>query len=67
MMRTKTHKLTKRSVLKTLRNMPESFVAEDLIERIVLLEKIERGLEQARNGQGLITMEAKKKLGKWLK
>lgn len=43
--------LTKKAVLKTLREMPERFAAEDLIERIVLLQKVEEGIADAKAGR----------------
>jgi hypothetical protein len=46
--------------------LPDSFSIEDLFERIILLQKIEIGLEQSKSGQVLSTSEARKKLKKWL-
>lgn len=43
--------LTKKSVLRTLKEMPERFAAEDLIERIVLLQKVEEGMADAKAGR----------------
>ncbi len=43
--------LTKKAVLRTLKEMPERFAAEDLIERIVLLQKVEEGMADAKAGR----------------
>lgn len=43
--------LSKEKVLDAVKNLLERFTLEDLFERIVLLQKIEIGLEQSRNGQ----------------
>lgn len=37
--------INKEKLLSALEEMPENFSAEELIERIVLMEKIERGLD----------------------
>ena len=58
--------LSKEKVLDAVKNLPERFSLEDLFERIVLLQKIEIGLEQSRNGQVYSTEEAREKLKKWL-
>ena len=38
-----------------------------LIDRILLLSKIERGLAQSANGEVVSTAEARKRLRKWSK
>lgn len=43
--------LTKRSVLKTLKELPERFDVDELIERIVLLQKVEEGIADAKAGR----------------
>lgn len=50
-MKTKVARLSKKSVLHTLKDLPDPFVAEDLIERILLLQKIERGLADVQAGR----------------
>ena len=59
--------LTKKKLLSTLKNLPEKFSVEEVIDRIILLQKIEIGLEQAGAGKTMSTKEAKAKLKKWLK
>ncbi|MEM9847094.1 MAG: hypothetical protein AAF847_04340 [Bacteroidota bacterium] len=46
--------------------MPNEFSLEDLMEKLILIEKIEKGLEQVKTGQTFNHSEAKKKLAKWL-
>ena len=59
--------LTKEKLLKTIKDLPEKFSFDDLMDRIILLQKIETGLEQSGSGKINTTAQAKKKLGKWLK
>lgn len=59
--------LTKKKLLQTVKDMPDKFSLDDLFDRIILLEKIEVGLEQSKSGQTHSTEQAKEKLKKWLK
>jgi len=59
--------LTKQKIIKSIENMPDKFSIDEVIERIVLLQKIEIGLEQSDKAQTHSTQEARKKLEKWLK
>jgi predicted transcriptional regulator len=55
-MATKQRTLSKRAVLKTLKEMPERFEVDDLIERIVLLQKVEEGMSDVKAGR-VFTLE----------
>ena len=59
--------LTKKKVLATLKDLPEKFSSEDLIDRIILLDKIEVGLSQSKNGKTYSLKQVETKLKKWLK
>ncbi|HTE10998.1 MAG TPA: hypothetical protein VK645_08510 [Chitinophagaceae bacterium] len=59
--------LTKKQVLSAIKNMPDNFDTTQLFDRILLINKIEEGRQQIKDGKGLSTEEAKKKLKKWLK
>jgi predicted transcriptional regulator len=59
--------LTKKQVLASIKDLPDSFSVDDLIDRVILLQKIEEGLEQSAKGQTVSTADAKKQLEKWLK
>ncbi|UKJ09124.1 hypothetical protein [Solitalea lacus] len=59
--------LTKEQLIQTIKDLPEKFSLDDLLDRIILLQKIEIGLEQSNSGQTLTTDQAKEKLKKWLK
>ncbi len=58
--------LTKEKLIQTIRELPDSFSVDDLFERIILLQKIEIGIEQSKSGQVHTTQEAREKLKKWL-
>jgi hypothetical protein len=50
-----------------MKDLPESFSAEQIIDKIILLQKIDMGLEQSNNGKVVSETDARKKLKKWLK
>jgi hypothetical protein len=58
--------ISKEKIIQTVKDLPEGFSIDDLFERILLLQKVELGLEQSNSGQTVSTEEAKKRLGKWL-
>ena len=59
--------LSKTKLIKTIKDLPNHFTVKDLMDRVILLQKIDIGIEQSEKGQLLSTVEAKKKLKKWLK
>jgi predicted transcriptional regulator len=59
--------LTREDVLKTIDDLPKEFSLDEIIDRLILLEKIDAGLLQSYNGETVSTDEAKAQLSKWLK
>ena len=59
--------LSKKQVISTIKSMPETFDTTQLFDRILLLNKVEEGRRQIKEGKTFTTEEAKKKLKKWLK
>lgn len=59
--------LKRKKVIETINALPDTFSIEELIDRLVLLQKMEIGIQQADAGQTVSTKEAKAKLKKWLK
>lgn len=59
--------LTKEAVIKSMNDLPDKFSIDDLLERLIILQKIEIGLGQSKNGQTFSTEEVKEKLKEWLK
>lgn len=58
--------ISKKSVLQGLEKLPDRFSVDELLEQLLLIEKIETGLQQSRNGETIPTEEARQKLDKWL-
>lgn len=64
----RTQKMIKKEViLKTLEEFPENIQVEELIERLILLQKIEAGEQQSKEGNVVKEEEAVYRLKKWLK
>jgi hypothetical protein len=59
--------LTKDSVLKTISKLPENFNLDELIDKLIFIDKVEKGLDQSLKNQVVSESQAKKKLTKWLK
>jgi predicted transcriptional regulator len=58
--------LAKTTVLDTIQQMPNEFSLDDLMERLILIKKVEKGLQQVKEGKTYSHEEAKKWLAKWL-
>lgn len=58
--------LSKKDVLKSLKDLPDEFPLDDAIDRLIVLHKINKGRQEIKEGKGLTTEQAKKKLKKWL-
>lgn len=59
--------LTKQKVISAIKLMPDTFDPTQLFDRILLLNKIEEGRKQIKDGKTYSSEDAKKKLRKWLK
>ena len=59
--------MTKQNLTQLVEHLPENFSLEDVLDRIILLSKIEKGLEQSEQKQTVSTAEAKESLKKWLR
>ncbi len=59
--------LTKEKIKTTIDSLPDNFTIEDIVEELVVLDKIEQGLNDVKKGKVYSTEEVKRKLDKWLK
>lgn len=59
--------LTKEKVLEVITDLPEEFSIDDLVDRLIVLDKIEKGLLEVQEGKTVSHQEAKEKMNKWLK
>jgi hypothetical protein len=59
--------LTKDKVKKTIDRMPENFTVDQVVEELVILNKIEEGLKDIEDNRVFTTNQVKKELKVWLK
>ena len=61
--------ITKEKILEVIKAMPQEEFAtvDEVIEEIILLEKIERGLKDVENGKVVSEEEANKIMDSWLR
>jgi predicted transcriptional regulator len=59
--------LTKDKVKKTIDRLPDNFTVDQLVEELVVLNKIEEGLKDIEDGRVFTTDQVKQELKVWLK
>lgn len=59
--------VTREKVLEAVKNMPQEFSIDDLMDKLLLLNKIEIGLDQSKNDEMYTAEEAKKMIKEWSK
>lgn len=57
--------ITKEKLKKSISDFPEEFYIDDLIERLILIEKIELGNEQSLTGQVISDDKLEEEMTKW--
>jgi predicted transcriptional regulator len=63
----KVQMLTKDKVRKTIDRLPENFTVDQIVEELVILEKIEEGLKDIEEGRVFSADQVKQELKTWLK
>ena len=58
--------ITKEQLIETINQLPLEFSLDEVIDKIVLLEKIEKGLQQSQKGKVTRDEDLAKKLPEWL-
>ena len=59
--------LTKEKVNKTINNLPDKFTIDELIDRLIFMEKIEEGLQQSEERKVVSNEDLKIIIDKWSK
>ncbi|OGS27366.1 MAG: hypothetical protein A3J82_03405 [Elusimicrobia bacterium RIFOXYA2_FULL_69_6] len=58
---------TKQKVIKAVQSLPANASYEDVMERLLFLAKVEKGLRLADAGQTIAHDKVKQKMKRWLK
>lgn len=59
--------ITRDKVIEVIKSLPKEFSIEELMGRLILLNKIETGIKQATSGETYTSDEAKKMVREWSK
>jgi len=57
--------MRKNKVLETVQRMPEDFNLDELIEKLIFIEKVEQGIEQGEAGRIVPHEQVKEIVKKW--
>jgi hypothetical protein len=57
--------LTKRKVIESIQELPANFSSEEIIDRIILLDKIQKGMEQSKAGKTYSLKQMENRLKKF--
>ncbi|MFA5972322.1 MAG: hypothetical protein WC780_08225 [Lentimicrobiaceae bacterium] len=57
---------TKEKIINGIKNLPDTVSVDDILDQIMLMEKIEKGIDQSNKNQVVPDDELDKRLGKWL-
>lgn len=57
--------MEKKKALEAIQEMPDNFELEALIERLIFIEKVEKGLEQVKEGKVISHQELKNLTKQW--
>ena len=59
--------MKKSTVIQTLNELPQKFDLDELLERLMVIEKIDEALEDAKSGKTVSHDKVKKMIAKWNK
>jgi len=59
--------IRKHKLLETLDNLPEEFSIDELVERLIIIQKVEKAQINSQNGHKFSEDEAKNLVKKWSK
>lgn len=59
--------ITKTQIINSLDKLPENLTVDQVIDHLIFIEKIQKGMDDSANGRTNTKEEAKQKLKRWLK
>ena len=59
--------ITKTQLINTLSKLPEDLTVDQVIDHLIFVDKVQKGLDDAANGGTHTKQEARNRLKKWLK
>lgn len=59
--------MKKEQAIQTVKELPQEFDVDELIEKLIFIEKVEKGLKQLDNGKTKSHKQVKRLVKKWQK
>jgi predicted transcriptional regulator len=59
--------LTKEKIIKSIDSLPDNLTIDQVIDRLIMIDKIEQGLKDIETSNVYTTEEVKTRLKKWIK
>ena len=59
--------LTREKVNRSIKNLPDTFSIDELIDQLIFVEKVEEGLQQSESGLVISNEDVKSMIDKWSK
>ena len=59
--------MNKEKLIATISDMPQDFELETLMEKLIFIEKVEKGLEQLNSGNTITHEQVRQKVKQWQK
>ncbi|HEY0261824.1 MAG TPA: hypothetical protein VGB95_02280 [Chitinophagales bacterium] len=59
--------ITKENLLRTIKELPDNINIDELLDRVLLIQKIENGLKDSENGNTISHSQFKNEMNEWLK
>ncbi|MDR9397638.1 hypothetical protein [Salibacter sp.] len=57
--------LTKRTLMQSIDNLPDSFTIDELIDQLIFVEKVEMGIKESEEGKTISNDDVRKMIEKW--
>jgi hypothetical protein len=57
--------LTKEKLNRTIKNLPDSFTIDELIDQLIFMEKVEEGFQQSEENKVVSNEDVKAMIDKW--
>lgn len=57
--------ITKDNLIQSIKNLPDSFTIDELINQLIIIEKVEEGLKQSDEGKVISNEDVKEIIEKW--
>jgi hypothetical protein len=58
--------MRKSTVIESISKLPDEFSIDEIIERLIIIEKIDKGRQEVKDGKVNTEDQAKARLSKWL-